>query len=398
MIFAFINYKRIDFFGVTMISSSGFCKGLNLRLTIIVLIFLLFPTIPAGSSFFQQEMIRVALLKGVDSVRLDGNGILATDENGEPLRLSFPVKVVRSKYGISANGSLLRALKVSAPVFVLVNGKGYRGVVEITSSDKGLQVVNELPLEEYLIGLINCEISSQWPMDAIKAQAVIARSYAVYQRESRKNAAYHLESSVLDQVYEGSDIEDSRAARGVKETSGEVLLFNGSVIQAFYHSNCGGHTEAAENVWGYRLQYLPGVACRYCQDVNPYRWEQKIQLSRVEAQLKGAGFSVQGLRNIRPGARNKSGRVTELQLYSSRGVATVSAVSLRKALGYSVIKSTNFDIKISGDEVHFTGTGNGHGVGLCQWGAKQRAADGFDYTEILYYYYPGVRLQKLNGD
>ena len=361
-------------------------------------IVLLLPSVTVGDSTFQQELIRVALFKGAESIRLDGNGILATDEKGEPLRLSFPIEIARVRGGISANGSVLRGLKVSAPVFVLVNGKGYRGVVEITPAEKGVQVVNELPLEDYLIGLINCEISSQWPMEAVKAQAVIARSYAVFQRDSRKGAPYHLESSVLDQVYEGCDIEDSRAARGVKETAGEVLTFGGSVIQAFYHSNCGGHTESSENVWGYKFPYLNGVACRYCLNVNPYKWEQKIPLKKVEAQLKSAGFSIPGLKDIRQVSRNRSGRVTALLLYGSRGKISVPAVAFRKALGYSVIKSTNFDLRVNDDEVLFTGNGNGHGVGLCQWGAKQRAADGFDYREILSYYYPGTRLVTLAGD
>nr|WP_041969580.1 SpoIID/LytB domain-containing protein [Geobacter sp. OR-1] len=352
----------------------------------------------AGNSGFRQEMIRVALFRGVESVRLDGNGILATDEKGEPLRLSFPLEIAKTRGGISVNETVLRGLKVSAPVFVNVNGKGYRGVIEISAADKGLQVINELPLEDYLVGLINCEISSQWPMEAIKAQAVIARSYAIFQRDARKNAPYHLESTVMDQVYEGCDIEDSRAARGVKETAGEVLTFGGSTIQAFYHSNCGGHTEASENVWGYKLPYLPGVACRYCQNVNSYRWEQRIPLRKVETQLKAAGINISGLRDIRPGSRNKSGRVSELSLFGTRGKVTVSGVALRKALGYSIIKSTNFELRIDDGDVLFSGSGNGHGVGLCQWGAKQRAADGFDYREILSYYYPGTRLTALAVD
>src|SRR6185369_8627869 len=102
------------------------------------------------------------------------------------------------------------------------------GVAEITLADKGLLVVNELPLEDYLVGLINCEISSAWPIEAIKAQAVIARTYALNRKESRKNAPYHLESSVIDQVYDGCLIEDSRARRGVTETDGEVLTYNNS--------------------------------------------------------------------------------------------------------------------------------------------------------------------------
>lgn len=354
--------------------------------------------LPVGSADFAQELVRIAIVKGSESIRLDGNGILVTDDAGDPIRVNLPAEVRSAKTGVSLNGRVFRGIRASAPVFVSVNGKSYRGLVEISPQGKGLLVVNELPLEDYLVGLINCEISSQWPMEAIKAQAVIARSYAIFQKESRKGSLYHLESTVLDQVYDGSDIEDSRAARGVKETAGEVLTYSEAVIQAFYHSNCGGHTEKAENVWGYALPYLTGVSCRYCETSSPYRWEQRIPLKKLEAQLKGGGVTLSGLRDVRPGTRNRSGRLNEVQFIAAGGKTAIPAVQLRKVAGYSVIKSTNFEVRLSGDDLLFTGTGYGHGVGLCQWGAKQRAADGFDYREILSYYYPGTRLMNLVGE
>ncbi|KAF0217739.1 MAG: stage II sporulation protein [Geobacteraceae bacterium] len=350
------------------------------------------------AAMLQPEVIRVALQKGAESVRLDGNGVLVTDGRGEPLRLNFPLEIKRGRDGLFVNGRAVRGLIASAPAFVLVNGKGYRGIIECTHGDKGVVVVNELPLEDYLVGLINCEISSQWPMESIKAQAVIARSYAVYQKEARKNAPYHLESTVMDQVYEGCDIEDSRAARGVKETAGEVLTFGGNVIQAFYHSNCGGHTEASENVWGYPLPYLQGVECKYCIAAPSVKWEQTVPLKKIESLLKSGGYQVFGLKEIKPGRRNESGRLTDLHLFSAKGKQTVPAAKFRMAMGSTVIKSTNFEVRTVEESVLFSGVGYGHGVGLCQWGAKQRAVDGFDYREILSYYYPGTRLEKIFGD
>lgn len=364
----------------------------------IFLLMLAVPAIGSGSSPLHPEAIRVAVLKGAESVRLDGNGLLAADEKGEPLRVVFPVIVARTKDGLMVNGKTLSRLMVSSPAYILVNGKKYRGVMEVSPAERGVLVVDELPLEEYLVGLINCEISSQWPMEAIKAQAVIARSYAVYQKEARKNAPYHLESSVMDQVYEGCDIEDSRAVRGVRETTGEVLTYDGKVIQAFYHSNCGGHTEASENVWGYALPYLRGVECTYCLTAPSAKWEVTLPLKKVESLLRGNGYQVAGLREIRAGQRNRSGRLTDLALLSAKSRLSISAVNFRKAIGYTVIKSTNFDVRTNGDDISFTGIGYGHGVGLCQWGAKQRAGDGFSYREILSYYYPGTKLLKLYSD
>ena len=350
-----------------------------------------------SSASLRPENIRVALFKGAETLRIDGVGVLLTDGRGEPLRLQMPLEVRRVRNGITVNGRGVPGLVASAPVRVAVNGKGYRGLLEVSAADKGLLVVNELPLEEYLIGLINCEISSAWPMEAVKSQAVIARSYAIYQKQARRGAPYQLESSVMDQVYEGCDIEDSRAARGVQETAGEVLTYDDKVIQAFYHSNCAGHTESSKNVWGTSVPYLRGVPCQYCQDANPIKWQQTISLRKLETALRAAGFQLQGLRELRVQWRNESGRVQDLVAVGAKGRLLVPGVAFRKAIGYGVIKSTNFELTVSGDEAVITGFGSGHGVGLCQWGAKQRALDGFSYREILAYYYPGVKLAKGYG-
>lgn len=353
---------------------------------------------PATAAPLRPETVRVAILKGADVIRLDGNGVLVTDEQRMPLRITLPAQMRFVKGGVTVQGKTVRGVTLASPATMLVNGKKYRGLVELIPADKGGVVVNELPLEEYLIGLINCEISSQWPIDAIKAQAVIARSYALYQMEARRYALYHLESSVLDQVYDGAGIEDSRAARGVQETTGEVLTYNNKVIQAFYHSSCGGHTESAANVWGGSFPYLQGVACAYCTEATAARWDATLPLKKVEGLLKVAGIQASGLKEIRAGSSNPSGRLEQVVLVTARGNLPVPAVMFRKAVGYGVIKSTRFRIDSRADELIFSGVGNGHGVGLCQWGAKQRASDGFDYREILSYYYPGTKLVKLYSD
>lgn len=364
--------------------------------TIVAVLFAGNAGVASGISSFLQENIRVALVKGVESIRLDGDGVLATDESGEPLRLALPAQLKRVPAGIAVGGKTVRKLVAVSPATVMVNGKRYRGTIEVIPQDKGLLVIDDLPLEDYLVGLINCEISSLWPIEAVKAQAVVARTYAIYQKRARSSALYHLESSVLDQVYDGCEIEDTRAARGVRETAGEVLTYGGQPIQAFYHSNCGGRTEVAENVWGFRLPYLRSVDCAYCT-VNPSaRWEQTLPLKKLESLLKTGGVAVPGLREIREGKRNESGRLTDLLLVSSRGPTVVTTVTFRKLVGYTVIKSTNFQVKVTEDNAIFTGAGYGHGVGLCQWGAKQRASDGFTCREILNYYYPGALLSQLS--
>lgn len=343
-----------------------------------------------------HETIRIAIIKNGTVVTIDGDGMLATRENGIPVEFVTPVSIKPGKDGVVVDGVNYRQLIFSAPSAVYVNGKPYRGVAEISSADKGLLVVNELALEDYLVGLINCEISSAWPIDAIKAQAVIARTYALKRKEVRKNASYHLESTVIDQVYDGCLVEDSRAHRGVSETAGEILTFNGSIIQAFYHSACGGKTEASENVWGASLSYLKGVDCQYCLTSTSSMWMQKLALRDIEEKLRAAGFNAAGITDVKPGTRNSRGRLKHVLIVSSRGELSVTGEQFRRALGYGVIKSTNFSVRVSNGEAGFSGSGNGHGVGLCQWGSKQRAQDGFSYEEILSYYYPGTTIKQIS--
>lgn len=362
---------------------------------ILLVIFLIFSWahVETGAAA-PDETIRIAILKNSPSVTIDGDGLLATRDNGEPVLFSSPVSVKAGKDCLLVNGVGYTRLSFAASTAVIVNGKPYRGAADIFYADKGLLVVNSLPLEDYLVGLINCEISSAWPIESVKAQAVIARTYALIRKEAKKNALYHLESSVMDQVYDGCLIEDSRAKRAVSETAGEVLTYNRRIIQAFYHSSCGGKTEAAENVWGASLQYLKGVECKYCLTATSTAWEQKLGLREIEEKFRAAGIKVTGITDINGGTRNDRGRWKNIVVVSSKGDVSVTGDQFRKIIGYGIIKSTNFVVKIGNGEALFSGSGNGHGVGLCQWGAKQRALDGFGYTEILAYYYPGTELKK----
>jgi stage II sporulation protein D len=370
--------------------------GIIILLALATTVFLL----PGGNRInaaILDETIRVAIVKSASEVTVAGDGLLVTNERDDALAISFPATVKSVKGVLQVEGKQYRRLSFAASSAVYVNNKPYRGLAELTVTDKGILVINQLPLEEYLVGLINCEISSAWPIEAVKAQAIIARTYALNRKMARITSPYHLESSVIDQVYEGCLIEDSRARRAVSETEGEVLTFGGGIIQAFYHSSCGGRTEASENVWGASLPYLKGVDCQYClTSPTATLWEYRASLKEIEERLRSAGHMVSGLYDIQPGAANSRGRLKQVALMASKGGGMISGEQFRKAVGYGVIKSTRFTLKNSKNEISFSGSGNGHGVGLCQWGAKQRALDGFVNREILSYYYPGTELKKLS--
>lgn len=371
---------------------------MNIRIFLALMIsFLMWSGWPRVHAAVLDETIRVAIIKSAPEVTVAGDGLLVTNESGDALAFSFPVTVKPVKEGLLAEGKLYRRLFFAASTAVYVNNKPYRGLADLSVVDKGVLVVNQLPLEEYLVGLINCEISSTWPIEAVKAQAIIARTYALNRKIARITSQYHLESSVIDQVYEGCLIEDSRARRAVLETEGEVLTFSGAVIQAFYHSSCGGRTEASENVWGAAMSYLKGVDCQYCL-TSPAAtgWEYRTTLKELEERLRAAGHKISGLYDIKPGPINSRGRLKQVTLLASKGGGTVTGDQFRKAVGYGLVKSTRFTLKNSKNDIVFTGSGNGHGVGLCQWGAKQRALDGFGSGEILAYYYPGTELKKFS--
>lgn len=343
------------------------------------------------------NLIRVAIVKGVSNVSIDGDGLLALPANDTALLLQPPVLVSNRSGKLLLNGKQYQSLRISAPDKTNINGKNYRGVLELVPQGNSILVINELPLEHYLIGVINSEISSTWPMEVIKVQAVIARTYAVAKRQERHNALFHLESTVMDQAYDGSDLEDSRAAKGVHDTEGQVLTYKGDVIQAFYHANSGGKTEASQNVWGMSLPYLQGVDDRYGLNAASSRWEQTLQLSRIASSLSAAGYNTGRILDIKAGSHNNRDRLSSVILRTNRGNISIPATKFRMAVGSTIIKSTNFTVNTNGNTAYFKGRGYGHGVGLCQWGSRQRALDGFKYTEILSYYYPGTRLSNLSG-
>ena len=162
----------------------------------------------------------------------------------------------------------------SASGVIQVNGKGYRGWVEIRKKKNGLLlVVNELDIEEYLKGVVAAEIPPDWEFEALKAQAVASRTYALYQKQSAGNRPYHILATVDSQLYSGNRGEHPQTVRAVQETRGVVITYQGEIIPAFYHSSCGGHTENAAELWGIDEPFLKGVDCE-CQEISKYGlWE-----------------------------------------------------------------------------------------------------------------------------
>jgi stage II sporulation protein D len=274
---------------------------------------------------------------------------------------------------------------------IRIDGKRFQGRVEVVKTKRNrLLLINDMDLERYLVGLINHEISSAWPPEAVKAQAVAARTYAYFQKEKKMKELYDLESSVLDQVYGGIGLEDERAASAVRATAGEVLTYQGRIIKAVFHSCCGGRTENSEAVWGEMLPYLRSVPDPYCTESPRYYWRYEISIADMSRRLGLGAITKITLRN-----RTASGRVRELEFgFDSGQKRNYSGEELRKLLGYDNLKSTNFRVESTVDEIKFSGSGSGHGVGMCQWGAKGMADKGFNYRQILSHFYQGTRIER----
>jgi stage II sporulation protein D len=349
-----------------------------------IAIFVLF-AIPASAS----ENIRVAIADNQRSVSLksvSGLMIEGTPSNSRETSLFFtPASVA---------GKLVRIRSIDG--IMQVNGKRYRGWVELRKKTNGLfLVVNDLDIEKYLKGVIAAEVPSDWEFEALKAQAVASRTYALYEKRMAGKRPYHILATITSQVYNGVSGERGKAVMAVQATSGLILTYQGKVIHAFYHANCGGHTEDASLMWGLNVPYLKGVDCE-CQDIiKDGLWERRISVSRFSAVLRHQGYRVNDISDIGISDITPAGRVRNVILRSSRGTTIVPAETIRAALGSTVIPSVFFELELSQGEVVFSGRGSGHGVGLCQWGAKEMAKEGHDFKSILVHYYPGASLVHM---
>jgi stage II sporulation protein D len=269
---------------------------------------------------------------------------------------------------------------------LLVMGTRYTGNIDIWKGKNGLYIINELPLESYIKDVVAAEVSADWDMEALKAQAVVSRTYAVFQKRMNGDSLYHIASSVLDQVYKGNN-PDERINTAVDQTKGEILTYEGKPIQAFYHSTSDGSTENPEEVFGKSYPYLKSVEST--SSISPYSvWERKIKLAEIEEAL-----NIPGIKKIAIKSYTSAKRVKELLITAKSGTSAIIATDFRKALGWSRLPSTNFTLTIDGDSAYFEGKGYGHGVGLCQWCALSMARGGKNYREIISYFYPGTTIQ-----
>ena len=434
--------------------------------TILLALLLMVMGIPAAGAADLGPNIRVGLVVNQFSAALESQGaIKVAGNNGKNLTLKPGKHFVSMKQGVlyvdnqKIGGSGASFLTADAKKPLLVNHKNYRGAITavLNSDKKTLNIVNVLPLESYLYGVVAKEIIPLWPDEAIKAQTVAARSFALYQINNAAYPNFDIKANEMGQVYGGIGAEHANTNKIIDATRGMVAVYDGQPIQAFFHSTSGGYTESSANVWGKAVPYLQAVK-DYDQDSPNFSWEKTFTRDELQRILAQAGYKTGPLEGIRLSARKEapmhtsdrgiSGRVKQVTFKGKTASVTLDGTKVRSLLG---LDSTLFDIYVGinrpdyievpilnqygmeigkkkipiktsdkgknlytgsvGDlrllsdvkeeKIFISGNGWGHGLGMSQWGARgmalAAAAKGEKnyYKKILEHYYTGIQVKKL---
>jgi len=344
------------------------------------------------------ESIRVLLSTDVPRLEIRADSLLwVTDAKGRGQALRAPVQVAAAGTGFLQNGVRMQTeqLTVNGGEQGLTltfprparnpNGAGMSsgdsgttisvsGIIHLVRRGKGFLVINR---------------------EMLKAQAVAARTYALYQQMLSATREYDVEATVQDQVYRGKQGIDAGILRAVEDTRGLIVTYQDAPIYAAFSSTAAGLTEDAMNVWSKEYPYLKGVECPFDLASPYYQWKSSFKIDTLEQSLRQQGFSVGTIATMTPLSFTRGGRVAKLRILHSGGELILRGEELRKAVGYAIIPSTQFAIESIGQDVVLSGFGAGHAVGMCQWGAKELAELGYPFSTILRYYYPGTELQNM---
>ncbi|MGB8700371.1 MAG: SpoIID/LytB domain-containing protein [Thermosynechococcaceae cyanobacterium] len=349
--------------------------------------------------------IRVGLRQDTDAITvgsstpaqlIDGKGRVLGQI---PELQGFSATAVSGGVSLASKHAWQIALKPKEGGFVYVGDQWYRGQVKLVRSGGGLTVVNQLNMEDYLASVIGKEMYPTWPQEALKAQAVASRSYAMFQKQRPKYSLFDVASTTASQVYVGIAGEANSTQDAVKATSGQVLTYQGKVIEAVFHSASGGHTENSENVWTGTVPYLRGVP-DFDQTAPVYQWTLMLTAAQMRQRIPGIGDIVA----LTPVKTSVTGRVQLMKVKGNQGDRLMKGSDLRTALG---LKSTLFSVKPdfglvaatagTGKPVSFAidGKGSGHGLGMSQWGAYGLAQQGKTYRDILTHYFQHTTLKTI---
>ena len=342
----------------------------------------------------KRPKVRVLLHRRVKKVAIEGKGLLIDGKSIPKNAISCYLK----NGAIYINGSEFSSpvtISAKSPLKVISgrNKKTVRGRISLKVKDNNLMVTNIIDIENYLLSVVPSESYASWPLETLKAQAVAARTYAIYQALHRKNWEYDLVDNEGDQAYRGVEREDPRSTKAVIETEGLVLIEEKRPILAMYTANSGGYTASAGSIFKLYKSYLIAHPDPASLKGKMSHWKKAYTVKQVERALRGIGLKIRGLQDILPAEKGPSGRIIKVRIVAKRGGGVFrTRTTLRRALKLPEIL---FSIHKSRDKFIFEGRGWGHGVGYSQWGAEELGKAGKSFSEILSFYYPNTRLKKL---
>ena len=318
-----------------------------------------------------------------------------TLKNEKNRKILYFDKNKQKKYDLKSNQKL--QVRSSDGRGIWVGQKRFSGKLNLFVLDTEILVVNVLEIEKYLSSVVGSEMPTKWPIEALKAQAIASRTYALKQKG---NNLFDIDSTQNDQVYNGLESRTYKTNRAVKSTRSLVLTYKNKLINALFHSSSGGMTENSQDVWKNKYPYLSSV--KDFDKNNPkFRWQKKFSSNDLNNLFPKIG----GLRNIEILDITSTGRVKNVKLIGADGSDKISGVVLRKRLGLNsnFVRFKFFEEQLNNKfptkkGLIVFGQGSGHGVGMSQWGAKYMASRGQKAERILKHFYRGVQIKPFKKD
>ncbi len=351
--------------------------------------------------------LRVAIEDGVSQVAVGSSTkAIVRDGNGRSLGEIAPMNafLAQPKQGrVSLDRWQAGELWVEPTEggYVYIGDRWYRGRTLVRPGKKGLTAVNYVEMEQYLYSVLGGEMNGSWPQEALKAQAVAARSYALYQRQRAGNGLYDVGDTPAWQVYGGIKDESTGTQAAVNATTGQVLIYGNQIIEAVFHSSAGGCTENVEDVWTQSLPYLRSVREGFAEVSPVAQWTETFSRSELSKRITGVGNIV----SLQPEKITQCGRIVSMRVEGDAGRRSISGEALRSALklkstlftvnAQSTFESSKAKAQTAPVTFQLVGHGFGHGLGLSQWGAYNLAQGGINYQQILLYYYKNTTLAKI---
>jgi stage II sporulation protein D len=349
--------------------------------------------VPYVRSPRKDNLLRIAIVCAAESVSISN----IKDQTADHIQ-RITVQSDLPRYIAGENG------------YIIVNQKKYRGDLKIQLNSGKLWVINVVKMEDYLKGVVPCEIGRISPdlLEAAKAQAVAARTYAWAHLNQYEDLGFDLYASIRDQVYKGISCENELTNQAIEQTKGQILTYKGIPIEAKYHSTCGGRTADFNDAWpGDPPPYLKSVRCNYCSKSPHFEWEKIIDkknffhlIRNKLASIKSALPADELITNIKLIKNRKSKRVLKFIIITKKNEYPIPGYYLRTLFGYKndpggLLKSNYIDLEVKGDDIIIKGKGWGHGVGMCQFGALEMARQGKNYKRILYHYYSNTKIKTI---